>query len=127
MRSTFIRMLVSTIFTFSIPLASALSVSLYSGKDQCTGGVGGFENIGVKDGCQKAGAGRAKNFINGWVGDADNDLLLVTYSDEFCCHANKVETFGWSDSCRPIKAFGSWRIIDPKDPDKGKKGEDYTC
>ena len=66
-----------------------------------------------------------------WINDVDNNLLLVTYSDNNCCHADMVEAYGLEDQCTPFGGQGvvSWRVIDPNDPDKCKDKEidNYAC
>ncbi|KAF2675759.1 hypothetical protein K458DRAFT_411002 [Lentithecium fluviatile CBS 122367] len=111
-------------------ITSAFDVKMYTSKN-CAGTIFG-KTLNVNDGCTKYGAGVAEAIILPWRSEQDNDQLLVTYSDDNCCHASKIEAYGWSDECIPFthQAVKSWRVVDPiVDPDRGRADqvEDYTC
>jgi hypothetical protein len=109
---------------------SAFEIHMYNAKN-CAGGP--MSNmLNVADGCSTYGAGIAQAIIMPWLSEMDNDQLLVTYSDDNCCHASKIESYGWTDECIPFtgEAVRSWRVLDPiVDPDMGKADqiENYKC
>jgi hypothetical protein len=66
--------------------------------------------------------------INPWTSEEDNKLILATYSDASCCHANLVQMLGWDDDCVALKGgVKSFRALDPEEPDKEREGESYVC
>ena len=111
-------------------ITSAFNVKMYTSKN-CAGAISSMM-LNVNDGCTKYGAGVAEAIILPWASEQDSNELLVTYSDDNCCHATKIEAYGWSDECIPFtnQAVKSWRVVDPMvDPDRGRADqiEDYTC
>ncbi|CAI6331771.1 unnamed protein product [Periconia digitata] len=106
--------------------ASAFTLMTYT-STSCTG-LSPEEETSVDKGCTTYTNGKFRSIINNWSSNDDNKLLLAFYSDEKCCHANMVETFSWTDGCQEVKdGIKSWRVVDPDEPEKGKKGEDYMC
>jgi hypothetical protein len=120
-----------TILSVSILIlrSTAFDIMTYTSK-RCTG-LQAPVTLNVEDGCNTFRAGEAQAFIMKWQSEADNDRLLVTYSDNNCCHADMIEAYGWEDECTAFGGLGvgSWRVIDPNDPDKGKAEEmdNYAC
>jgi hypothetical protein len=105
---------------------TAFELHLY-GTKQCSG-LATAENATVEAGCISGRGGSVQAIINKWVSEADNKLLLVTYSDANCCHFNTLETMSWTDGCAKLAdGTQSWRVLDPNEPDKGKDGEMYSC
>ncbi|KAF2868835.1 hypothetical protein BDV95DRAFT_609742 [Massariosphaeria phaeospora] len=90
-------------------------------------GTGVSATMSVDGGCQ-AGMTQIGSLNIGWSADTDNDLVVVLYTDDKCCHAAQAETLDWSDVCQQAPdGVKSWRVVDPNDPGKGKQGEDYEC
>lgn len=118
--------LIIALFTLNV---SAFNISTYTSK-QCSGLAASIQ-LNVADGCNRFRAGESQAIIMPWLSDLDNEVMLATYSTEYCCHADLIETYGWADECTPFTQQGvqSWRVIDPNDPDKGVQEEmsDYSC
>jgi hypothetical protein len=113
----------ASIFSFQ---ASAFELHMYTTK-QCTG-TATTEVTQVENGCSNFRGGSSSGIINRWSNETDNALLLATYSDETCCHANLIETFTWTAGCSELKdGVQGWRVLDPNEPDKGKEGDNYSC
>lgn len=117
-------------FLALVSSASTFYVKMYSGKNCAGSNLNTMLN--VNDGCNTYGLGAARAIILPWLSEQDSNELLVTYSDDNCCHATKIEAYGWSDECIPFsdQTVKSWRVVDPMvDPDRGRADqiEDYTC
>ena len=109
----------------SSSFSSAFETHLYT-TEQCTGSATSYQ-LKVSDGCQTGRGGTISGMINNWLNEDDNKLILATYDDDKCCHANLIQMIDWQDGCIKLQAgMSSWRVLDPSDPDKGKKGEDYN-
>jgi hypothetical protein len=75
---------------------SAFDITMYNSKT-CTGGPMHL-TLNVADGCSKYGQGIAQAMIMPWKGEQDSEQILVTYSDDNCCHATKIESVSTSTS-----------------------------
>ncbi|KAF2196390.1 hypothetical protein GQ43DRAFT_259484 [Delitschia confertaspora ATCC 74209] len=124
----FARVSAAVLVMFSLMGSQATAFELHMyGTKQCTG-MATQEITAVEKGCSTSGAGSVQAIINNWSGDSDNKLLLATYSDKSCCHANLIETLTWTAGCTQLQGgVQSWRVLDPNEPDKGKDGDNYTC
>lgn len=114
------------ILTLFIPFATAFVTTFYANAECKSENVAYTKE--VSDGCQTDRPINFSGMINYWEDHQDNFLLLVTYSDKSCCHANTIQTFDWEDGCQAITGdVQSWRIVSSDDWDRGKAGESYSC
>lgn len=106
--------------------AHSLKVSMYS-NSECRSTALNAEVSKPGDGCQSVGSPNYGSLFNRWQAEEDNDFLLVTYSDDKCCHGDTVQAFGWEEECLKVEPFSSFRIVSSSEPDKGKDGQEYIC
>ena len=110
-------------------LAAGFDVSQYPNK-RCTGMSVTARGINADKGCVVAREdGYTAGILNGWTGDGDNNVVLALYTGTKCCHANLIKAVNWEDSCIEIESgatVGSFRAVDPNDPDGAGGGYD-TC
>ncbi|PGH20076.1 hypothetical protein AJ80_03726 [Polytolypa hystricis UAMH7299] len=114
------------VLSIVLPSVYAFRIGLYT-NGRCTGQRSQF-TANLASGCSNERAGTFGGIINEWESEKDNKVLLATYSDRNCCHANLIQMVDWTDGCVALEGTAnSWRVVNPDDPDAGKEGEDYTC
>jgi hypothetical protein len=104
---------------------TAFMVSTYETLS-CTA-AGATQNLTTDSGCQNKLENLA-SIRSDWDNEMDNKVIIALYDDDNCCHASKLQTVTWTDGCfKVMTGAKSLRVVDPRDPEKGKSGEVYTC
>ncbi|KAH7137925.1 hypothetical protein B0J11DRAFT_513200 [Dendryphion nanum] len=122
------RAFTSTLLLATFTITQAWNITLHSAQD-CLGAPKTLGNLKLEDGCHKLSsiAKDSKSLTPDWSEDLDNEYVLMTFSDVNCCNGASGALISWRTDCVNLAMYQSIRVVDPKDINKGKKGDKYDC